>query len=96
MDAIKKNIRYRLASSSSSGSLPWIDCSRDSKITSGKQEDLVFGSIIVFILMPIVVGGLATFGLYSLKGEYSADKNNFGIRKKISAFPDFGKLKSQF
>lgn len=44
------------------------------KITSGKQEDLVFGSIIVFILMPIVVGGLATFGWYSLKGEYSADK----------------------
>lgn len=44
------------------------------KITSDKQEDLVFGSIIVFILMPIVVGGLATFGWYSLKGEYSADK----------------------
>ena len=48
--------------------------------------------------MPIVVGGLATFRVwYSLKGEYSADKNNFGIRnKRFQLFPDFGKLKSQF
>ncbi|GGP02500.1 hypothetical protein GCM10010992_07130 [Cloacibacterium rupense] len=44
------------------------------KITSEKQEDLVFGIIIVFILMPIVVGGLAVFGWYSLNGEYSANK----------------------
>ena len=44
------------------------------KITSDKQEDLVFGIIIVFILMPIVVGGLAVFGWYSLTGEYSANK----------------------
>lgn len=44
------------------------------KLTSGKQEDLVFGIIILFVLMPIVVGGLGVFGLYSLKGEYSADK----------------------
>ena len=44
------------------------------KITSGKQEDLVFGIIIVFVLMPIVVGGLAVFGWYSLNGEYSANK----------------------
>ena len=44
------------------------------KITSGTQEDLVFGIIIVFVLMPIVVGGLAVFGWYSLNGEYSANK----------------------
>ena len=44
------------------------------KITSGKQEDLVFGIIIVCVLMPIVVGGLAVFGWYSLNGEYSANK----------------------
>ncbi len=44
------------------------------KITSGKQEDLVFGIIIVFVLMPIVVGGLAVFGWYALNGEYSANK----------------------
>ena len=42
------------------------------KVMSDKQEDLVFGIIIVFILMPIVVGGLGVFGLYALKGEYSA------------------------
>ncbi|AZA57913.1 hypothetical protein EG349_04825 [Chryseobacterium shandongense] len=43
------------------------------KITSGKQEDLVFGIIILFILMPIISGGMAIFGYYSLKGEYSDD-----------------------
>ncbi|MBN9312327.1 MAG: hypothetical protein BGO40_14005 [Chryseobacterium sp. 39-10] len=44
------------------------------KLTSGKQEDLVFGIIIVFILLPICVGGMAVFGWYALKGEYSQDK----------------------
>ena len=43
------------------------------KIMSDKQEDLVFGIIIVFILLPIVVGGLAVFGWYALKGEYSKE-----------------------
>ncbi|SEW28784.1 hypothetical protein SAMN05421841_2026 [Chryseobacterium wanjuense] len=43
------------------------------KITSGKQEDLVFGIIILFVLMPIISGGLAVFGYYSLTGEYSDD-----------------------
>jgi len=41
------------------------------KLTSGLQEDLVFGIIIVFVLLPIVVGGLGIFGWYSLTGEYS-------------------------
>lgn len=40
------------------------------KLASGKQEDLVFGIIILFILMPIIVGGLLTFGIYALQGEY--------------------------
>ncbi|WP_234733650.1 DUF6814 family protein [Tellurirhabdus bombi] len=40
------------------------------KLASGNQEDLVFGIIILFILMPIIVGGLVTFGYYALKGEY--------------------------
>ncbi|WP_370898182.1 DUF6814 family protein [Chryseobacterium gossypii] len=44
------------------------------KITSGKQEDLVFGIIILFVLMPIISGGMAVFGYYSLTGEYSDDK----------------------
>ncbi len=44
------------------------------KLTSGKQEDLVFGIIIVFVLLPICVGGMAMFGWYALKGEYSKDK----------------------
>lgn len=44
------------------------------KLTSGKQEDLVFGIIIVFILLPIVVGGLGMFGWYALSGEYAHDK----------------------
>ncbi|MCL1668820.1 hypothetical protein M2T82_12165 [Elizabethkingia ursingii] len=44
------------------------------KITSGKQEDLVFGIIILFVLTPIVSGGMAIFGYYALTGEYSDDK----------------------
>lgn len=44
------------------------------KLNSGKDEDLVFGIIIVFILLPIVVGGLGVFGWYSLQGEYSTEK----------------------
>jgi hypothetical protein len=41
------------------------------KLTSGKQDDLVFGIIVCFILLPIVVGGLLVFGTYALKGEYT-------------------------
>ncbi|WP_284462141.1 DUF6814 family protein [Chryseobacterium sp.] len=44
------------------------------KITSGKQEDLVFGIIILFVLMPIISGGMTIFGYYALTGEYSDDK----------------------
>jgi hypothetical protein len=40
------------------------------KISSGKQEDLVFGIIVCAILLPIVVGGLLIFGWYALQGEY--------------------------
>lgn len=40
------------------------------KLTSGKQEDLVFGIIIVFVLTPIITGGLLVFGKYALGGEY--------------------------
>lgn len=40
------------------------------KLASGKTDDLVFGIIIVFVLMPLIVGGLACFGLYALQGEY--------------------------
>ena len=44
------------------------------KFQSGKQEDLVFGIIILFILTPLVVLGLGTFGYYAVKGEYNKDK----------------------
>ncbi|MFM6975473.1 MAG: DUF6814 family protein [Sphingobacteriaceae bacterium] len=40
------------------------------KLATGKQDDLVFGIIILFVLMPIIVGGLLRFGLYALQGEY--------------------------
>ncbi len=45
------------------------------KITSDKQEDLVFGIIILFVLLPIIVGGLFIFGKYAIQGEYSDDKD---------------------
>ncbi len=47
------------------------------KLSSGKQDDFVFGAIICFILLPIVVGGLLVFGKYALQGEYdTANKGN--------------------
>ena len=44
------------------------------KMQSGKQEDLVFGIINLFVLTPIIVGGLLMFGYYCLK-DYYADSN---------------------
>lgn len=41
------------------------------KLTSGKQDDLVFGIIIFFVLMPLVVSGLGIFGYYAWKNEYA-------------------------
>ncbi|WP_156306280.1 DUF6814 family protein [Sphingobacterium endophyticum] len=44
------------------------------KIVSGKQEDVVFGIIILFILTPIISVGLGVFGYFALTGEYHKDK----------------------
>lgn len=43
------------------------------KITSGSQDDLVFGIIILVVLTPIIVIGMALFGYYALIGEYDDD-----------------------
>jgi hypothetical protein len=40
------------------------------KLTSGKQDDLVFGIIIFFILLPMIVTGLSIFGWYAVTNEY--------------------------
>lgn len=40
------------------------------KLSSGKQDDLVFGIIIFFILLPLIVAGLIIFGWYALTNEY--------------------------
>jgi uncharacterized membrane protein len=44
------------------------------KFDTGKQEDLVFGIIILFVLTPLIVFGLLTFGLYAITGEYDKEK----------------------
>jgi hypothetical protein len=44
------------------------------KIVSGKQEDVVFGIIILFILTPIISIGLGVFGYFALTDEYNKDK----------------------
>ncbi|MBE8713388.1 DUF6814 family protein [Sphingobacterium hungaricum] len=44
------------------------------KLSTGHQEDVVFGIIILFILTPIISIGLGVFGYFALKGEFSADK----------------------
>lgn len=43
------------------------------KLASGKQEDLVFGIIILFVLTPLIVLGLGIFGYYALLDEYRED-----------------------
>ena len=40
------------------------------KLTSGKQEDLVFAIINLGVLTPIVMGGLLVFGYYAWREEY--------------------------
>ncbi|SCY10865.1 DUF6814 family protein [Flavobacterium caeni] len=44
------------------------------KFKTDKQEDTVFGIIILFVLTPLIVLGLGVFGFYALKGEYDAEK----------------------
>jgi len=44
------------------------------RISTGHQEDLVFGIIILCILTPIISLGLGLFGYYSLLGEYDDSK----------------------
>lgn len=44
------------------------------KFISEKQDDVVFGIIILFVLTPLIVCGLTLFGYYALNGEYSKDK----------------------
>jgi len=46
------------------------------KLLSDKQDDLVFGIIILFILTPLIVLGLGTFGYFAVVGEYNDRKNN--------------------
>ena len=44
------------------------------KFLSDKQDDLVFGIIILFILTPLIVLGLGTFGYFAVIGEYNNKK----------------------
>ncbi|MEO6869017.1 MAG: MFS transporter [Ginsengibacter sp.] len=51
------------------------------KITSGMQEDIVFGIIMMLIITPIVVVGLFLFGKYCLQGEYD---NNLLLANNVN------------
>ncbi|MDA3614896.1 DUF6814 family protein [Polluticaenibacter yanchengensis] len=44
------------------------------KITSGLQEDNVFGWIILLVLTPIIVGGLFMFGYFAFTNEYKKEE----------------------
>jgi hypothetical protein len=46
------------------------------KFQTGKQEDLVFGIVNMFVLTPIIVGGLLIFGYYAIIGEYSEENKS--------------------
>jgi hypothetical protein len=43
------------------------------KFGTGKPEDLIPAGIYTFILCPLIVGSLVTFGYYALKGEYDSE-----------------------
>lgn len=54
------------------------------KLIAGNQEDLVFGIIIVFILLPIIVGGLLIFGKYAWEQAYDlTNETSSEANKKI-------------
>jgi Na+/proline symporter len=40
------------------------------KLISNNQDDLVFGGIVFFILLPMIVVGLFLFGYYAFTNEY--------------------------
>lgn len=40
------------------------------KLSTGKQDDLVFGIIIFCVLLPLIVTGLLIFGWYAITDEY--------------------------
>lgn len=40
------------------------------KLLSGKQDDLIFGIIVLFLITPLATIGLILFGKYALQGEY--------------------------
>ena len=41
------------------------------KILSGRQDDLIFGIIVMVIITPVATIGLLLFGKYALQGEYN-------------------------
>ena len=41
------------------------------RLTSGHQDDLIFGIIIMFFITPVATIGLLIFGKYCLQGEYN-------------------------
>ena len=42
------------------------------KISSGKQDDMIFGIIVTTIITPLATAGLCLFGKYALQGEYDS------------------------
>jgi hypothetical protein len=40
------------------------------KLTSGNQDDLIFGAIVMFFITPVASLGLLLFGKYAVNGEY--------------------------
>lgn len=44
------------------------------RFISAKPDDQIFGGIILFVLTPIITGGLVVFGKYAWANEYSAEK----------------------
>lgn len=56
------------------------------KIMSGKQEDIVFGIIMMIVITPVAVIGLFLFGKYCLQGEYDDEMVDQNILIEESTF----------
>ena len=74
MDQLKKNLGYLWISMALAAAYFCIFVFGLPKFETGKQEDTVFGLIMLFILTPLIVLGLGIFGYYALRGEYAKDK----------------------